>query len=337
MTDLSSPKNDATPARRKLSYKWIAFTLTITVFAVFLYSFNAAPPPPDYWKATLGPSIKINLDQTTLRLFNRVQTIESNEQPTPSDERHILTADEMNWVLSQKDLWSWTTQQADFLQVNFQGLNQLKRFSILKFTDVILNETQFKQITTARNLQILTLNNIQFLNPQTQQLTSTLPPNTFKQLATPRLLTDLTLRNITINEDEFKHINQLNKLNRLTLVNNNITGAALQHIAALKKLYSLDLSNNPIQSGEFNHLGALTTLAHLNLANTAITDQGLKHLIPLTKLRRLNLTHTAITPLCFSILAQLQNLNTIILDNNFKLKHAEAITQFQETYNIKIR
>lgn len=161
-------------------------------------------------------------------------------------------------------------------------------------------------------------------------------------LLLPRLeqlphLTSLTITNINLNDDDFRHISKLERLTKLGLGSCNIDDAEVGWLEKLRNLNYLSLGGNPITDEGLRHLSELKSIKYLHLSNTKINGSGLSelnnapvleemslsnvddraiaYLEKCANLKRLYATSTKITPDGLMRLVDLHQLTRIDVDD----------------------
>lgn len=153
--------------------------------------------------------------------------------------------------------------------------------------EFLLNTIQGNQslssITAAANNVEILLNNIDKLtectNLKTVKLTqvnwdqTNILINNIENIKKLSNLEELSLNMITIGDNDFSSIGDLQNLTNLTITNTNLKD--ISFLENLQKLQEADLSNNQITNGIIG-LSNLTNLESLNLSNNALFDMSSK-------------------------------------------------------------
>ncbi|WP_349967869.1 hypothetical protein [Wolbachia endosymbiont of Armadillidium arcangelii] len=131
-----------------------------------------------------------------------------------------------------------------------------------------------------------------------------------------RGITQLSLRDCSIDEEGVKALAKLTNLTKLDLCDNKIGDEGVKALAKLTNLTVLDLSLNKIGEEGVKALAKLTNLTELNLWSNNIGEEGAKALAKLTNLIKLNLWNNNIGAEGVKALAKLTKLTELNLGSN---------------------
>ena len=148
------------------------------------------------------------------------------------------------------------------------------------------------------------------------------------RLAWMPYLTDLSLENTAINDQDLVYISNLKKLEWLNLWQTAISDDGLHQLAHLTKLQHLPVGGTSITDAGLVHLSNLTELRYLGLRRTAITDAGVANLQSFTQLEALNLGETKVTNACIPQLSTLRTLKKLWINDT--AISTEGLRQLQE-------
>ena len=130
-----------------------------------------------------------------------------------------------------------------------------------------------------------------------RQHATTIPDGVWQALGTLTTLNDLelginaSLEKNDIDDDDLKHLSELQSLTRCALLGSRIEGPGLRHLAKSEKLEELDLSESCVGDTDCETIvEQFPRLKYLNLNNTRVTPKGLDVLSSLRELEELNVS-----------------------------------------------
>ncbi len=157
-------------------------------------------------------------------------------------------------------------------------------------------------------------------------------------------MTELTLANKCLNDDDLKYLCPLTELKSLSIYNDNcepsqkLTGSKLDSLSSLQKLEFLDLDSNAITADKLGSLEALQSLKMLKLYNNRLSvGSGLHRLADIPQLETVILDRNQLTDTVFKELRALcgsgasssrgQMLNIRLAHNNIS---GQGLVDFEE-------
>ncbi len=128
-----------------------------------------------------------------------------------------------------------------------------------------------------------------------------------------RPLTSLILFNVSVTDEELKHLAAFPKLKQLALSGKGITDEGLKHLLTLKELERLSLGGTSLSDAGMKHLAKLQNLKWLELAGAQITGAGIRELAGLPNLQDLSLIRSAIDDKALKDVGELKKLRELNL------------------------
>lgn len=123
----------------------------------------------------------------------------------------------------------------------------------------------------------------------------------------------LDLEATEITDDGLRWLHKLNKLERLKLRTTLVTGKGIIHLKPLTNLTFLSLASNSIGDDGLENLVGLKQLNELELSRGKITDVGLKRIAPMSQLKSLDVEFNSITDSGIASLVGMKKLKTLLL------------------------
>ena len=149
-----------------------------------------------------------------------------------------------------------------------------------------------------------------------------------------RPLTSLILFNVSVTDEELKHLAAFPKLKQLAISGKGITDDGLKHLATLKELERLSLGGTSLSDAGMKHLAKLQNLKWLELAGAQITGAGIRELAGLPHLQDLSLIRSAIDDNALKDVGELKEMRelnlrkTMVSDEG--LKHLAMMPELRE-------
>ena len=128
-----------------------------------------------------------------------------------------------------------------------------------------------------------------------------------------RPITSLVLFNVSVTDEELKHLAAFPKLKQLALSGKGITDDGLKHLLTLKELETLSLGGTSLSDAGMKHLAKLQNLKWLELAGAQITGAGIRELASLPNLQDLSLIRSAIDDQALKEVGELKELRKLNL------------------------
>ena len=149
-----------------------------------------------------------------------------------------------------------------------------------------------------------------------------------------RPITSLILFNVSVNDEELKHLAAFPKLKQLALSGKGMTDDGLKHLLTLKELERLSLSNSSISDAGMKHLATLQNLKRLELAGVKLTGAGIRELAGLPHLQDLSLIRSGIDDQALKDVGELKELRELNLRktkiSDEGLKHLAMMPELRE-------
>jgi WD40 repeat protein len=314
------------------------------------WNLNATPPGPDWLRKIVGEEyfeevVGVGFEKRSvppdefgellkqlcragsIKMFSAIETQRSSKSPrriyelrqnqaaNPSASRPgILQA------LSSAFFHAPGTQ---ILDVMLEPIGKIESLESLYLANNAISDVGLKQLQNLRRLETLDLSDTDIKGPGLQYL--------------PIKLTQLDLRDTSIDDAALEHVGKLINLEHLNLSGTAITDAGLKYLSGLNKLKDLDLSNTCVTATTLQ-FDAATPLSTLNLRDTLTNDDGLQQISKLRDLETLLVDETEISD---AGLVHLQNLKklSVLNANNHTLSNTglESFKPLKQLKQLVIR
>lgn len=127
-------------------------------------------------------------------------------------------------------------------------------------------------------------------------------------------LKEINLYGTPVTDAALDALAQLPRLEKARLRQTNVRGERAGAFAEMQSLRELDLSECPVQDAALEPIGKITRLGSLNLWLTEVTDAGIEHLQNLEELESLNLDNVSgITDAALDTIGQMSKLQLLHL------------------------
>lgn len=128
-----------------------------------------------------------------------------------------------------------------------------------------------------------------------------------------RPLTSLILFNVSVTDEELRHLAAFPKLKSLALSGKGLTNDGLKQLVMLNELETLSLGGTSISDAGMKQLAKLRNMKRLELAGAKLTGAGIRELAGLPKLRDLSLIRSAIDDNALKEVGELKELRELNL------------------------
>jgi len=149
-----------------------------------------------------------------------------------------------------------------------------------------------------------------------------------------RPIVSLVLYNVSVTDEELRHLAAFPKLKSLALSGKGITNDGLKQLVMLKELETLSLGGTSISDAGMKQLAKLRNLKRLELAGAKLTGAGIRELAGLPKLQDLSLIRSAIDDNALKDVGELKELRELNLRktkvSNEGLKHLAMMPELRE-------
>ena len=149
-----------------------------------------------------------------------------------------------------------------------------------------------------------------------------------------RPLTSLVLFNVSVTNEELKHLAAFPKLKQMAISGKGITDDGLKNLSTLQELERLSLSGTSLSDAGMKHLAKLQNLKWLKLAGAKLTGAGIRELSGLPNLEDLSLIRSAIDDHALKEVGKLKELRKLNLRktkvSDEGLKHLALMPELRE-------
>ena len=204
---------------------------------------------------------KIRLLHITFEVVKLPESIETIEHTVNGNSK----LDASNCIRLSKIAYS-ANSNLEFLLNTIQGNKSLSSIVIQGNVDVPIFLNNINKLKECTNLTSVNLSQVHWEN-------SKIALESIENIKKLSNLKKLSLNMITIGDNDFSSIGDLQNLTNLTITNTNLKD--ISFLENLQKLQEADLSNNQITNGIIG-LSNLTNLESLNLSNNALFDMSSK-------------------------------------------------------------
>lgn len=128
-------------------------------------------------------------------------------------------------------------------------------------------------------------------------------------------LESLTLANVGLTDDSLKALSHLTGLTRLSLLEENITDAVIPWLDTLSELKKLQLSGTKVTGDILSGLHCQKSLTVLHLTETLTDDKHMQYIVRFRALQQLSLSGTRVTDAGIEYLSRMNELQYLNLSN----------------------